>query len=206
MCRFTELLLVTLLLAGASACPAPERADRQGADSAGGFAPSEPIPAEHPLLEYAGLRLGINAVALAQVYNAPEGQGDGFTRVIEDYDAVQHHTIAFEQQPDQPSRKLVVSFYRDRLFLIVDRRDGLTAKQADEWFAELAAQYGEDYTPTLPTSQWRWGDEEGLFVLFTRDNASESAMSATLMLVHWPTRLAAHSYLEEWERTHEPAE
>jgi hypothetical protein len=195
-----RLALCGLLLALAG-CPTP---DESGGGSAGstGFRPSEPIPAEHPLLGYDRLWLGMDSLALSQAYNAPQGRGDGFNRVIQQYGDVAHHIINFDREEGQPLRRIVASLFRDRMYIIVDRREGISLAQRDEWFAGLVEQYGEEYETILPTSQWSWGDKDGVLLTFTQDNASADLMTANVVLEHAPTRSAAHDYLELWEKEH----
>jgi hypothetical protein len=156
------------------------------------------IPEDSPLVEHAELKLGMDQLTISQVYNAPEGVGDGFTRVLEPYAAVVHHIIRFDLNEGEPERRIVASFYHDRLYLIVDRRDGLTGEQAAAWFAECVERYGEEHRETVAGAQWVWEGDSGEMVTFTQDNASEKNMSANLVVEHVPTRGAAHTYLEQW--------
>lgn len=194
-CRLLPLLLMLALLAG---CP-PRESEEAAANPA---VPTAPLPAQGRLLEYAGLRLGMTNMDIAQAYNAPDGRGDGFRRVIQDFDGVQHHIVKFDTAATEPPRKLVLALLRDELYQVVDRRDALTAEQAGAWRAELVAAYGEPAAMTIGEAQWIWGPENGVQLTFTQDNATPEAMSAHVMLVYEPYETAAHSYLEAWQRAH----
>lgn len=189
------------MLLTAAGCPRKDPA----ADAAR-FKPSAPLPASGALLSYDKLRLGMNAVELSQVYNAPEGRGEGFARVIAPYDAVAQHFITFDQQPGQPARRMICAFYRDQLYLLVDRREGLSAAQAQAWYDECRAAYGNPARETVAGAQWRWEMEGGVTLTFTQDNASPEYLLANVVLVHEPTRAAAHEYLAMWEKEHPQAE
>jgi hypothetical protein len=219
MHRLPLALLVATALLACAGCPKPPAEDsgtgqtgsqasatRGGTSSteekAGTFEPSEPIPTEGALLSYAGLKLGMSSAELAQVYNAPEGRGKDFDRIIASYDAVAQHFITFDARPGQPQRRLIAAFYRDRLYWIVDRREGLTAAQAKAWYDECAKAYGPPARESVPGAQWTWEQAGGVKLTFTQDNASETAMTANVVLVHQPTQTAAHAYLAEWEAAH----
>lgn len=198
--RFALLALLCVLLTG---CPAKDQSTtKDDSASAGSFNPSEPIPADNPLLHYDKLWLGMDSLAMSQVYNAPQGKGAGFNRVIQQFGDVAHHIINFDPKEGQPLRRIVASFYRDQLYIIVDRREGITKEQRDEWFNSLVEAYGDKYDTILPTSQWSWGDKKGVLLTFTQDNASENYMTANVVLEHKPTREAAHEYLAAWEEAH----
>ena len=164
--------------------------------------PSAAIPADEPLCKYAGLRLGMNSLELAQVYNAPEGRGAGFTRVLTQYDAVAQHYIDFDQKDGEPARRLIAVFYRDQLYWIIDRRDKISAKQAEEWRAACIKDYGQPSAENVPGAQWSWDGKGGVKLVFTQDNASADRMSANLVLVHEPTQAAAREYLSAWAAAH----
>jgi hypothetical protein len=196
-----QLLFVLCLIPLLAGCPATDDS-AAGETSSASFNPSEPIPAEGPLLNYDKLRLGMDSLALSQVYNAPQGKGDGFNRVIQQYGDVAHHIINFDLEEGQPLRRIVATFYRDRLYIIVDRREGINKAQRDEWFDGVVAEYGDEYEAPLPNSQWVWGAGESVSLTFTQDNASADFMTANVVLEHTPTRDAAHDYLELWEQEH----
>lgn len=200
------LASLVLLLA---ACPGgkdpatTERVEAGTLQDTGGpepsLTPSEPIPADEPLLEHAGLRLGMGAVEIAQVYNAPEGKGDGFTRVIEDFGDISNQIIAFDITGEEPDRRIVASLYRDRLFILVDRRNGISGEQVDAWRGSLFERYGTEASETINGAQWAWQLPGGAQATFTQDNASSKVMDAHLMLSHPPTRTAARNYMRIWE-------
>ena len=198
------LLLLLLLTLNLSACVQPKKADDK--DSSGKldsakYQPSEPIPAEGDLLHYDGLTLGMSTLELSQIYNAPDGKGDGFYRGFQDYDSVQTHVIEFERPDDSgPRRTLTLSFYRDQLYIIVDRIEGISAQQADDWLAKLTDLYGPDPHETVSSVQWTWGEPDGSFLVFTRDNSSELSMTANVVLEHKPTGEAAYYYQRDWEQ------
>jgi hypothetical protein len=121
--------------------------------------------------------------------------GDGFSRVMEYYDAVTTHIIRFDEMENQPSRQLTAMFFRDKLYVMTDRRDGLTAEQEAAWFDEMVDRYGSGFAVVSPSAKWRWQSTGGIEVTYARDNASENYMSAYLMIEHVPTSLAAHAYL-----------
>jgi len=197
------LAALASLLMLSSGCPSQERnTEKPAGQETAAFIPSEPIPIEHPLLDYAGLWLGMNSVDISQAYSAPEGLGDGFTRGIERYGDVAHHTIRFDLAEGEPRRKIIAAFFRDQLYFIVDRREGLTSAQGEQWFQELKEAYGENPQMTIGGAQWIWGDGDGVSLTYTQDNASETYMTATVVLVHQPTRTAAHNYLIAWEEKH----
>lgn len=193
MLRFLPLLL--LLLAG---CP---HTDTVTNDEAAALQPSVSIPADSPLLKYGDLRLGMSNLDVGQAYNAPNGKGEGFTRGVEEYGDVRNQIITFDKAEGQPQRRLVLRLYQDKLAELVDRRDGLTAKQADEWRAELTKRYGKPAKESLPGAQWVWGEKGGIELTFTQDNQSEASMSANVVLVHEPSYDASVRYLE-WREKH----
>lgn len=194
---------VLLLLCG---CPpdvkSGNRAAKQPIQPEAELNPSQPIPSESSYLEYAGLRLGMGALELSQVYNAPKGRGDGFARVIEYFGDVHNHIIEFDRQDGEPKRKMIASLYRDRLYIVVDSREWINPEQRDNWWAELIEKYGSDYKTILPSSQWSWGDPDGVLITFTQDNASEKLMNCNVVLEHKPTRVAAHNYNVWWDQNH----
>jgi hypothetical protein len=210
------MILVVVLLIGAAGCPKPASnagpqsgqasMERDGTSAteaqAGAFNPSAPFPAEGALLSYAGLKLGMSSAELAQVYNAPEGRGKDFDRIIAPYDAVAQHFITFDVKPGEPQRRLIAAFYRDKLYWIVDRREGLSAAQAKTWYDECAKAYGPPARESVPGAQWTWEQAGGVQLTFTQDNASEQSMTANVVLVHEPTQTAAHDYLAKWEEAH----
>lgn len=196
-----RLLWTVVALLALAGCPAPqEDAKARPADNEAeaSINPSPPIPPDNPYLAYAGLYLGMGAMELSQIYNAPTGQGDGFTRVIEHFGNVINHIIQFDKVEGEPDRKIVASLYRDKLFILVDRREWVTIEQRDSWWDEMVADYGEDYETVLPTSQWSWGDRDGVLLTFTQDNATEELMTCNVVLKHIPTREAAHNYSLQW--------
>jgi hypothetical protein len=197
MKRLLSILSVAALLLAAG-CPPQDK----HAPAASSATPTAALPAEGPLLDYDKLRLGMDAVGIAQAYNAPDGRGDGFRRVVQDFDGVQHHIVLFDEKTGQPQRRLVLALLRDELYQIVDRRDGLSAKQADAWRAELEAKHGKAATMPVAGAQWSWGEADGVLLTFTQDNASENSMSANVVLVFKPYADAGYSYLEDWQRAH----
>lgn len=202
--RFTSLPLVlpalAVLVAG---CPAPSghgATGRHGGEDPRLSEPSSPIPQEGALLSYDKLHLGMSELGLSQAYNAPEGRGEGFQRTLERFDAVSIHRIVFDEQPAQPRRVMVLEFFRDQLCRLVDRREGLTGKQAQDWLDSLKAQYGDSPREVIPTAQWSWGDKYGVLLTFTRDNLSEVSVTAIVVLAHAPTLAAAQDYLAAREK------
>jgi len=191
---------LALLLAG---CPAPSghgATGRHGGEDPRLFEPSSPIPQEGALLSYDKLHLGMSELGLSQAYNAPEGRGEGFQRTLQRFDAVSIHRIVFDEQPGGPRRVIVLEFYRDQLCRLVDRREGLTGKQAQGWLDSLKAQYGASPREVIPTAQWSWGDNYGVLLTFTRDNLSEESLTAIVVLVHTPTLAADQEYLAAREK------
>ncbi|MEZ5337064.1 MAG: hypothetical protein R3F46_02265 [bacterium] len=203
------LLPVCLLLSMAmlSACRQPKEGERSREGSTQkpnpAFQPTAVIPAEGALLHYDGLTLGMSTLDLSQIYNAPDGRGDGFYRGLQDYDDVQTHVIEFER-PDEtgPRRTLTLSFYRDQLYIVVDRIEGLSEEQSEDWKARLTELYGPEPEEILPGAQWSWGDPEGIQLVLTRDNSSSASMTANVVLEHKPTGEAVYNYLAEWEKRH----
>ncbi len=199
------MLACALLLCG---CPAGEPESSAPAATAGitpapvaadttaRLTPAQPIPADEPLAQYAGLTLGMSSVELAQVYPAPEGRGEGYSRIIEDYGDVQHHIIAFTVAAGQPERRLVASLYRDQLYLIIDRRDGVNGAQIAAWREECFAAYGKECVETINGAQWSWPGQDGVNLAFTQDNSAPDYMDAHIIVAHQPTQAAAHAYLE----------
>jgi hypothetical protein len=194
--RLIAAVCALLLLAG---CP-------PGAQNAGKPAdPSVPaarLPARSKLLAYDKLHLGMTGLEIAQLYNAPEGKGQGFQRLVQDFQGVQHHIVKFADKAGQPSRRLVLALLRDELYEIVDRRDHLTAAQAKAWRDSLVKQYGKPDSEPVAGAQWSWGPENGLLLTLTQDNASDEAMSANVVLVSQPYEDAAYSYLADWQKAH----
>ena len=166
---------------------------------AAGFTPSEPIPNMHPLLAWASLRLGMSSYDISQAYNAPEGYGDGFTRVIQQFGLSANHVITFDRDEGEPLRTITCGFFRDELFIIVDRREGLSLEQSNEWFAQCRGKYGDDFTENVAGAQWSWGDPEDITAVFTQDNASDKYMTCNLVIKHHPTEKVWHAYNEERE-------
>jgi hypothetical protein len=187
---------VVLLLAAAtlSSCPNGEGDDDQPGVVVAEVTPSTPIP-EIDLAQYEGLRLGMSHVQLAQVYPAPDGQGEGYTRGFEDFGDVRVHTIKFETVEGEPTRRIIASLYRDELAKLAERRDGLTDAQATAWHIELNGEYGDGAVETIAGAQWTW-EQDGVRLIYTQDNASPENMSANVVLEHLPTYEAAHRYLE----------
>jgi hypothetical protein len=200
-----KLALAGLLLAAitllATGCPRTAD-DGHDASARNALQPSTPIPSASPLLKYDALKLGMSEFELAQVYNAPEGKGKGFSRVLQRYSDVSIHTIKFDAAAGQMARVMLLEFYRDQLCRIVDRRDGLTGKQAAAWLDECKQQYGEPSAKPVLGAQWSWGAKDSVLLTFTQDNASENSMSANVVLVHAPTLDAAQNFLVEWEKEH----
>ena len=220
------------LLCGVGSCTE----DEDNKDDQPLHQPSAPIPAADPLGSWQNLKLGMTQLELSQIYNAPEGRGEGFMRTIEMFGDVTHHTVLFDERitltgdagtdpaaakvegstdanPDAetatdeptevlPQRKLILSFYRDKLYSIVDRREGFTAAQRDAWFGEMKQQFGEQFETILPTSNWRWGSEDSLRADFVQDNASADYMSGRLWVAHMPTYNASLEYLDLWMTEH----
>lgn len=188
------LLAGLLLLAG---CPQGSKSEARNP-----LIPTAEIPKNETLTQYENLRLGMSELELSQIYNAPDGKGKGFTRTFETSGNVTVHTISFELHKDQPRRRLLLEFYRGQLCRVVDRRDGMTGKQADAWLAECRKRYGTPTSELLQDAQWEWRDGKGLILTFTRDNSSAQSMSANTVLVHQPTLDAAQEFLREWEAEH----
>jgi len=155
-----------------------------------------------PLLAWANLRLGMSGVEISQAYNAPEGRGDSFTRVLQQFGASVTQVITFDREEGQPKRTITCGMYRDELFMIVDRREGYTLEQANAWFAECLEKYGDGFTETVAGAQWQWSSAQGIQATFTQDNASDSYMTCTLVVEHLPTREAWHAYNDEWDERH----
>lgn len=168
--------------------------------------PTQSIPRDEPLASYAGLKLGMNSVELAQVYPAPEGRGVSFYRVIQDYGDVQHHIISFDKKDGETQRRIVASLYRDQLYLIIDRRDGVTGAQLDAWREECFAQYGKACQETINGAQWAWSGQAGVSLTFTQDNSATDYQDAHVIVVHTPTQQAAHAYLQLREAHEESKE
>jgi hypothetical protein len=192
-----------LLLACLPGCPTKEeQVNAAGQPDTASFSPSADIPVLDPLAKYGKLRLGMSNLDLAQAYNAPEGKGEGFSRVVQEFGDARNHIIEFDAQDGEPRRRIVIRVYRDRLAKLVERRDGLTAAQADAWRAELVKAHGEPPMQPLHGAQWSWGDKDGVLLTFTQDNASPTDMSANVVLEHRPTYDASVRYLEEWSKAH----
>lgn len=197
--RFSALFLVLPLALLAGCPPGGKGASAKVADPS---VPASPIPARGELLAYDKLHLGMTGLEVAQLYNAPEGKGQGFRRVVQDFQGVQHHIIKFDDKAGQPSRRLVLALLRDELYEIVDRRDRLTATQAQAWRAELVKQYGKPDSEPVAGAQWSWGPENGLLLTLTQDNASAEVMNANVVLVSQPYEDAAYTYLVDWQKAH----
>ena len=168
MPRTALCILAALAALALSSCPkAPDPANEVDAAR---YLPEREIPAreENGLVAYDKLWLGMSSYELAQAYNAPEGKGDGFTRLIEDYGDAKNHIIEFEPREGQPTRRLVLRVYRDEVSKIVDRRDGLTEAQAEAWRKEIAAVQGEpDEEPHL--SAWQGALEGEVSIVMVKD-------------------------------------
>ena len=199
------LLLAGLLLAAGCV----DEQESSGASQAGSaseeqFQPTMAIPNMHPWLAWADLRLGMNNFDLSQAYNAPEGRGEGFTRVQQYFGAAVNQYITFDQAEDEPVRKLICALYRDELFRLVDRREGVNAESAAAWLAECTQQFGEEPAETIGGAQWIWRDEEqDITVSFTQDNAGDEYMTAQLEITHMPTYTAWQAYNRDWGEKHE---
>ncbi|MBN2081655.1 hypothetical protein JW859_05535 [bacterium] len=206
--RFTRL--VAVLLGGliclmVAACPrdSDTREPAQSAAAAAAFDPAKPIPAMHPWLSWADLRLGMSNFDLSQVYNAPEGYGNGFTRTQQYFGQAVNQYINFDEVEGEPVRKLICALYRDKLFRLVDRREGVSAEQAAAWLDECKAQFGDEPVETIGGAQWTWRDEaEDITVTFTQDNAGEQCMTAQLEITHMPTFVAWQAYNRDWGEKH----
>jgi hypothetical protein len=188
------LIVLALLCAG---CPGGE-----GEPAPDPSVPTAVLPAKGKLLAYDKLTLGMDSLKLAQVYNAPEGKGEGFRRIVQDFGGVHHHIVKFDDKAGQPSRRLVLALLRDELYEVVDRRDGLTAKQAAAWKAALVKRYGKPDSEPVDGAQWSWGPENGVLLTYTQDNAGDKSMGANVVLVFQPYEDAAYSYLEDWQQQH----
>jgi len=191
---------------------ADDSASQAGSAVGAEFQPARPIPNMHPWLSWARLRLGMSSFDLSQAYNAPEGRGDGFIRVSQNFGAAVNHFITFdrpvneagEKDEDAPLRKLVCAFYRDELFRLIDRREGIDAAAVEVFFNECAEKFGDGYLETLGGAQWTWRDEEeDITVTFTQDNASEKLMTAQLEITHMPSWRAWQAYNRDWAAKHE---
>lgn len=198
--RLWPLALAALLLL--CACPARREAAQDHANQQG-LDPAAPLPSDSPLLAYDKLHLGMSNLDISQAYNAPNGKGDGFTRVIEDYGDAKNQIIQFAAAKDSPEqRRIVMRVYRDQACMIVDRRDNITPAQADAWFEALKKQYGAEPRMTVAGAQWSWGEKDGILLTFTRDNYSETSLSANVVLVHRPTYEASTNYTAAWLKEH----
>jgi hypothetical protein len=197
--RLALPLLLFFLLA---CCGCPPASEERQADQGNPAVPSEPLPAMGKLLDYHQLRLGMNSLDIARLYPAPNGKGEGYVRVIQDFGIVQHHIIKFDDADGEPHRRLVLALLRDELYMLVDRRDILSSEQATAWREELAGAYGEHSAMTIGDAQWRWGPENGVELIFTQDNSNPKAMSANVVLSFQPYNDAAYSYLTEWQAAH----
>ena len=193
----TRLTILVLLAAVLTITGCPSSEEGGGADS--GFEPSAPIPAQGPLLSWADLTLGMSSFEISQVYNAPEGRGEDFTRVLKEYGSSMTQLIEFDRAEGEPERAITCALYRDQLFMLVDRREGLSAEQAEELRQQCIALFGEPVDEPVPGAQWSWGGRDGVLATFTQDNASELYMSANLVIEHVPTRTAWHAYNAAWE-------
>jgi hypothetical protein len=190
--------LALLLLAG---CPPHSKTDKP-ADPVAPPPAAAVLPAHGRLLGYDKLHLGMSSFDIAQVYNAPEGQGKGFKRLIQDFGDVQHHIVTFDAAASQPQRKLVLALLRDELYELVERRDGLTAEQAAAWRGEVVKRYGPPAAESIPGAQWSWGPENGVSLTFTQDNASDKYMSANVVIIFKPYADLAYQYLADWQKAH----
>ncbi len=195
-------LILGLLVLLVQACPRDGGSGAQVGGPRAALAPAAPIPTADALATYDKLKLGMSELELSQVYNAPDGRGDGFVRVLQRYEAVSVHTIEFEVKPGQPTRKLLLEFYRDQLCRIVDRQDGLSAEQAEKWLAGCKLLYGPPAEEPIPGGQWSWGRPDSVELTYTQDNASTASMSANVVVAHHPTLAAAQAFLQEWEAAH----
>jgi hypothetical protein len=214
--RAFPLVLLLWALTAAGCDKAAQDGGEGGAQQAGSavgaeFQPARPIPNMHPWLSWAGLRLGMTSFELSQVYNAPEGRGDGFIRVSQNFGAAVNQFITFERPRNEegeedvtaPLFKLICAFYRDELFRLIDRREAINAAEAAEFFNECAEKFGDGYVETLGGAQWTWRDEdEDITVTFTQDNASELMMTAQLEITHMPTWRAWQAYNRDWAAKH----
>ena len=201
---FAACCIVTLLVC--TGCPKPEgdQAGNPPAAQAASFDPARPIPPMHDWLSWADLRLGMSNFDLSQVYNAPEGYGDGFTRVQQYFGQAVNQYIDFDEVEGEPVRKLVCALYRDTLFRLVDRREGVNADQAAAWLDECKTRFGDEPLETIGGAQWTWHDEaEDITVTFTQDNAGEQYMTAQLEITHMPTLTAGQAYNRDWGAKHE---
>lgn len=190
------LPLLTLL----GGCPKPDpKAIEPDVKS---FEPSVPVPGDNPLTKYDKLWLGMNSIEVASKYNAPDGKGQGFSRVIEDFGAVQNHIIDFNPEKPEKARRMVLRMYRDQLIMLVDRREGLSAAEASAWLAELKKQYGDSPEEIVPGAQWSWGSKDSVLLTYTQDNASPGDMNANVVLEHHPSYLASRAYAEAYELVH----
>jgi len=200
--------LMIIALAGLLASGCVEDNGTAGSGATGGsstasrFTPTSEIPNIDPMLNWAKLRLGMGGVDISQVYNAPEGVGEGFTRVQQHFGSSINHIIAFVPEETGVKRAMTLALYRDKLFMIIDRREGMSAEQADEWYAEVAEMYEGEPLENIGGAQYIWGDEDNIMATFTRDNASDKYMTCTFVLEHIPTRDAWHGYNEQWEKDH----
>lgn len=192
---------------GSATASASEAGGAVGAD----FQPARPIPSMHPWLSWAKLRLGMSSLELSQVYNAPEGRGDGFTRVQQYFGAAVNQYITFDRPAGEdgkadenaPLRKLICAFYRDQLFRLIDRREGISADEARQFHDECTDKFGVDCAETIGGAQWIWRDDaEDITVTFTQDNASEQHMTAQLEICHMPTWRAWQAYNRDWAEKH----
>lgn len=197
--RYTYYIAVAACLILVAGCP---RGGSGGGVVRDALTPASAIPVNSALAKYDKLKLGMSEFELAQVYNAPEGRGDGFTRVLQRFDQVSIHTIDFDPAAGQPLRKLLLEFYRDQLCRVVDRRDGMSQNQATAWLNTCKQQYGPPTDEPVAGAQWSWGDGDSVLLSFTQDNASENSMSVNAVLVHQPTLTAAQNFLREWEAAH----
>jgi len=151
----TRLTILVLLAAVLTITGCPSSEEGGGADS--GFEPSAPIPAQGPLLSWADLTLGMSSFEISQVYNAPEGRGEDFTRVLKEYGSSMTQLIEFDRAEGEPERAITCALYRDQLFMLVDRREGLSAEQAEELRQQCIALFGEPVDEPVPGAQWSWG-------------------------------------------------
>ncbi len=197
---FLGLAVLLCLLGG---CPRPTENSQDPDPSA--FKPSAPIPGDNPLTQYDKLWLGMSALEVAQQYNAPQGEGSGFSRVIQDFGAIQNHIIDFnpsDTKHPEKTRRMVLRLYRDALCVLVDRREGLSVAEAEAWRQELLKKYGDKAEEIIPGAQWSWGDDQSVLLTFTQDNASDGDINANVVLEHKPTLAASKEYAQAYEKVH----
>jgi hypothetical protein len=191
------LALAAALLAGGCPDETPP-----GEVSSADYPPTAEIPEGNKYADYAQLSLGMDSVGISQAYNAPDGQGEGFTRVIQDFGENHNHLINFDRGEGEPERRMVVRVYRDEIVRIIDRRDEMSNAQADAWLAELKRTYGEDCEEVIPLVQWSWGSAEGVMLTFSRDREDDGNESAFVEVIHKPGYEASLAYARAWDALH----